>query len=461
MRGPFGPDSQFHDSNSTGETMSSNRSMTFIHFYSIIATMFVLMLGTLAYMSDKDRAEREEKLLSAVNSEKAATTALRNALDDIESLKRAMGYGHEEVGQLDDANSNTTLGNLELDFKQLNVSLPDRSVASALASLNVQRQNLKQERDNLQEKIKELQKQILALEDIWSAKLAVQSKARENSETELAKLIKNKEEIVGEKDNIIADYSRQIREAQLQIASYDEQIKTLEKESADRQRLMAATVTRLRNKLNKIEGDNPKPDAKVIRVNSAYDTAWIDVGLRDKLRKGITFSVYGKNQSANGKPKARLIVTDVSGDKMAECRVTESKLTEPITSGDWVSSAIWDAGQVHQVAIAGPVDIDSDGTDDFPALSRWLTNSGVQVAAYIDQNGDAQGQPIDADIRFLVTTKLPDLTAAKTESQRLLAQRTLASFTTMRRAADLYGVQIITLKDFLDKVGYKPMARLK
>lgn len=441
--------------------MKTSSSTMFIHLYSVAATVLALITGTLFYLSNKDRDELVQRVDSAEKAEQQVTSALRNSIDDIERMKSALGYGHDGIGAFDGSDATTVLGNLRADLAQADAIQPDPSVNSAIAWLDSERRKLETDREQLISQVNDLGEKLLSLETTWSARLAVENDARKKAEGNLATLIKNKEEIVASKDKAIADYSEQLKELQLQLNTYEEQIKALAKEKADRERVLLATINRMRRTINKIDSNDPNPDAKIVRVNPAFDTVWINIGSRQKLRPGIRFNVYGREQSASQPSKAKIVVVDIKGETLAECRVVKSKIDNPIMSDDWVSSAIWDAGQVHKIAIAGFVDMDGNGISDREVLAGWLKGAGAEVSAYIDDAGQIQGESLDADVRYLVTTPLPEIDSAKTDSARLVAQKTLESFSAMRRAADLYGVQVITIKDFLDKVGYQPTSRLR
>ena len=72
-----------------------------------------------------------------------------------------------------------------------------------------------------------------------------------------------------------------------------------------------------------------------VRSLVAGDIVYIDLGQRDGVRRGMTFSVYSTTGGipADGKGKATISVNDVF-ETTAECRVTSQTPGDPVVEGD-------------------------------------------------------------------------------------------------------------------------------
>ena len=131
-------------------------------------------------------------------------------------------------------------------------------------------------------------------------------------------------------------------------------------------------------------------DARIVYVSPDSKTAWIDKGSRDGLQPRISFSVYSPNVKdvSRDSSKAKVEVTKILGDRMAEVRVTEDILTDPVILGDLVFTPVWKPGQVPRFALANGLDLDGDGISDTQEVIRIIRMNGGEVDAYIDESGD-------------------------------------------------------------------------
>ncbi len=189
------------------------------------------------------------------------------------------------------------------------------------------------------------------------------------------------------------------------------------------------------------------PEGEIRWVNQHTGTVWIDLGRADSLQRQVTFSVYPADISdvtVNSK-KGSIEVTQVLGDHLAEARVIDDKLVDPIIAGDKIYTPVWTPGEKRHFAVGGFIDIDGDGRSDLQTVLRLITMNGGVVDSYIDEKGKRVGQ-MTVNTRYLVLGDAP------TETGQAAV---IAEFSKMRSEAQRLGVQQIQLADLLQRMGWK------
>ena len=177
---------------------------------------------------------------------------------------------------------------------------------------------------------------------------------------------------------------------------------------------------------------------------------YLDLGRADALRPQVTFSVHGQNVAnvAGAKPKAKIIITRLLSDPhMAEARVVEEDIANPIIRGDKIFSPAWSPGRKIHFAFAGTVDMDGDGRGDMRRIRGLVAiNNGV-VDAWPDESGDMTGR-ITTNTRYLVVGE------AKLKNDAAIEARSAA----IDQARE-NGVEQLSVVEFLDMMGWKNSRR--
>jgi len=131
---------------------------------------------------------------------------------------------------------------------------------------------------------------------------------------------------------------------------------------------------------------------------------------------------------------------------MAEARITDDKAIRPLMEGDKVYSQVWNRGRQIGFAITGIIDLNNDGSDDLDQLKRIIRLNNGKVDAVPDGKGDIEGQ-MSVDTRYLIL--------GKPEGNRAdAAGNTRKSFQRMSAEADTLNIEVITLDDFLNLMGW-------
>lgn len=164
------------------------------------------------------------------------------------------------------------------------------------------------------------------------------------------------------------------------------------------------TLAKKTEKLEEYEAEEfDIADGRITNVSARAGIVWINVGLEDNLPQNATFAVYPQDSAqfrAEG-VKATIKVKRIFPNS-AEATITYEKVSDPIVPGDVINTTTWSPGRQQSFAISGFIDIDGDKRSDAERLRSIITQNGGRVVAYIDENGDVQGE-IDAKTRYLIT----------------------------------------------------------
>lgn len=196
-------------------------------------------------------------------------------------------------------------------------------------------------------------------------------------------------------------------------------------------------------------------DGEVVRTFAGDDIVYINLGRRDNVRSGMTFSVYSAARGipADGKGKAHIEVSNVY-ESTSECKVTMTTPGEPIVEGDVIANPVYDRTRQFRFAVAGDFDLDFDGKIEDP--------SGQQVSRLIEHWGGNVVDEVDTRTDFLVRGEAPallvlpeneEITPAQEERAEEMKQRRDAFDARVQRAREL-SVPILTRTQFLHFMGY-------
>jgi len=215
--------------------------------------------------------------------------------------------------------------------------------------------------------------------------------------------------------------------------STDEQIKAMlaklelaqaSEEQAKKELTQTKTdLLSVRNKMlamqKELEGTIPSPsadsaasvyDGQVVSVDNRSNTVVINMGLKDKIYRGLTFGVY--DQSApifgEGKGKAEIEVLDVQ-ENISVARIVTFKKGNPVMPGDDVANLIWDSNKKNVFVVAGKFDFNNDGYADKDGVAR--------VKQLINAWGGEIQEQITVGTDFLVIGMEPEAPSKPTLEQ--------------------------------------------
>lgn len=96
-----------------------------------------------------------------------------------------------------------------------------------------------------------------------------------------------------------------------------------------------------------------EPDGEVIRVSEELGKAWISVGTKDRMRRGLVFDVFAYQKGGKRISKGKVEVLSVEED-FSEVAILENvDRFDPISSGDMITSPFYDSEEVPAFVFAG------------------------------------------------------------------------------------------------------------
>jgi hypothetical protein len=273
--------------------------------------------------------------------------------------------------------------------------------------------------------------------------------AHEDKEAELAKFESERQRMRADQGKLAGDLQRFQKEHDLAISGMQTRIDKISKDLhttttiADRATDKLAAI--LRKDPEKFQGD-------VRWVNQRNKTVWINLGRADALMPQTTFSIYAPDilDMAQTGDKAKIEVTQILGDHLAEARITDDRASDPILPGDKIHTPVWSPGEKRHFALAGFIDLDKDGRSDLARMHTLIKMNGGEVDAPRDAEGKRAGK-MTIDTRYLVVGETPDASSTEQEQQ---------DYTLMEGQAEQLGVERISLGKFLDRMGWKSQSRL-
>lgn len=189
-------------------------------------------------------------------------------------------------------------------------------------------------------------------------------------------------------------------------------------------------------------------DGKIIRVAEFGNVAYSDLGRKDGILLGLTFSIFGEETLGlpDAEPKAEARVVRIM-DASSELRVYE--LERPVVAGDVLVNPIYDQGRRMSFRLVGRIDIDDDGRDDTERLKGLIQRYGGRV-----------DDSLTVETDYLVTGEeprvLPPPPAEATQPERDAyerARRAFLAYSEEMVKAQNYGIPILSLNRFLGLVG--------
>jgi hypothetical protein len=230
-----------------------------------------------------------------------------------------------------------------------------------------------------------------------------------------------------------------------------------EKDKLEQEKKALDTLLANREQTVKMQADKLKammitsferPDGRIVRVNQQQQTVWIDLGHIDGLRRQQTFAIYDQNEAnfQDAKPKASIEVTIVKESKLAEARILNDDITDPILPGDIVFSPTWQPGQRLHFALAGFLDINGDGKSDANTVRNLITLNGGVIDAEVDEQGRRTGT-VSIETRYIIVGLRPtEATAAAATT----------AYSTLITEAENFGIEKMSIDKLLAMMGYTP-----
>jgi hypothetical protein len=409
----------------------------------IIFVMLTIILGVTTFIFFRQYEEADQKAQEAVTQASQQLTAANTIQDDNNRLKGLMGF--TEKMEMDEITAK-----FNEDMSPFVGTFPEEAcfyspILSELRKAVDQKSSdlvdLQARYDALDAKYRQREQTMLPqIQDHAQAKKTVQDDLTRQTAT-----------FKSERARIVADQTRlqdDLQKARESETTKLTAIQTKLDEAGARLLKLAQLNQQKSEKLESIVKETfEEPDGEIRWVNQRDGTVWINLGRADALARQVSFAVYPADTTnlAQGGKKASVEVTQILGEHLAEARVVEDTIADPIMPGDKVHTPIWAPGQRKRFALAGLLDADGDGKSDQQLVRNLITMNGGVVDCYTDENGQRKGT-LSVDTRYLVLGKAP---TAKGQPGAIKA------YSDMIGETNRLGIQKITLGELLQKMGWR------
>ncbi len=255
-----------------------------------------------------------------------------------------------------------------------------------------------------------------------------------------------------------------------ELASAMEQVREsaseqLARERQDRERIAEErdeAQQRVQSLSTTLAGFRPSPDVTaplqmadgyIVRTVTGENIAYINLGRRDGIRRGMTFSVYSRVEGIppDGRGKATIEVVEPF-DVTSECRVTSTTPGQPILQNDLIANPAFDPQRKLNFLVAGDFDLNFDGQIDDP--------TGQRVRSLIEASNGAIVERIDARTDFVVLGAppeqieiTPEIDTPEIRVQAERQQERLRAYERIEETARAMSVPILTRTQFLHFMG--------
>lgn len=447
--------------------MAAKESNSLVISLSIFV-MLTIGLGVAWYMTWSHGADLQRQVSDMTTKANEVNTIIQNQSGELTSLKELIGHKGTAVA----TDEIVTGTKAEIANRAGDGSASDNTLEGAMIKNSTDRDiNALAATDRqvqLNVKIAELSSLVANHENSMNSMKA----AIDQKETEL----RDKERLHGEqlaqRETQIDGLKTQLTTVQDEYATYrtnkEREIEDLEKENT-RQRQALITLRREKMKLEGLTFE--RPDGQLTFVDQNALSVYVDLGERDELRVGTTFSVYSKNNSGVGRSqsdkdlKGKIEITALLGDHLAEARIVDQKIEDPLAASDPVYSPLFWPGQKLQIAIVGLLEFDGNPGSDREEFKRIVSGAGAEIVLEVNDDAKILGQGGEeltvADIETRITSEtrfllIGDLGGEETQdtAQKEIFNRMKSHADDMREAAENNGVYLLSLSSFLDYIGY-------
>jgi len=277
---------------------------------------------------------------------------------------------------------------------------PERSL-SLLDAVRTLHDWLRAERSARQQA--ESQKQKLQAENLQLIKARDQS--TQQFDQTVAKINEKLDQVQSDLQKYRQDRDKEVEQLTTQLSRMREQFERdanryraeLRQREQDMNKLLArldqalSTLKKLRGQPDELAAAR-EADGQIVRAVPGDPYVYINLGARDRLTLGLTFTVYGSQDGIppSGEGKATIEVVTIYDD-VAACRLVSRKPNQPVLEGDLVANAVYSKDRRYKFLVAGQFDMDFDGIPDPDGADRikaMIKEWGGEIVEQLDINTD-------------------------------------------------------------------------
>ncbi len=423
---------------------SENQSIQIALIIFVIFTIILMVTTFLSFRAYREASAQAEKDRADAGQ---AKQALRTAQDQIANLLQFMGV--KTTGNTDqDINSAKEL--YEGDMKKIADTFhqEQQSYHDALVFLSTSVQETSAQLAASQEKVRELENRNETLEQIKQAQIDEFVAKAQEAAAELAKADQSYTDDRRRLNALLQEREQKLRETEQTCETERTELSTQIDELTKQLEAIKRIAEQRQKTIESLDPDNFEvPDGEVARVDQRRGLVWINLGSRHRLRRQLIFSVFSAADAVGGRAsrKGTIEVLRIIGPELAEARVIDDDIANPILPGDKIFTPLWRPGQQQHFAIAGWIDLDGDKVSDRELIRDLIRMAGGVLDGELTDDGKQVGQ-LTLQTRYLIVGEERENIAAELGQWK-------------DRARDL-GIRQISVDKFLDLVGWRETHRV-
>jgi hypothetical protein len=204
-----------------------------------------------------------------------------------------------------------------------------------------------------------------------------------------------------------------------------------------------------------------KSDGEILLIDDQSKIVHINIGTKDRVYQGLTFSVYDKHAPIpkDGKGKAQIEVFNV-GDTISAARIIEDDIKNPVILNDIVINLIWDKDKTNVFVVAGDFDVDGDTFVDVDGPEK--------IKALINKWGGVVVENVSTETDYILLGQEPLVPRKPTfeemgidplaEDRYKAAVQRRERYLKVQQQGQGYSIPIFNTERFLYFIGYKSLA---
>ncbi|MBE3132712.1 MAG: hypothetical protein IMZ55_04510 [Acidobacteria bacterium] len=193
-------------------------------------------------------------------------------------------------------------------------------------------------------------------------------------------------------------------------------------------------------------------DGHIVSIAEQGQTlvAYGDLGKKDGVLLGMTFSIFSPSELGKTlpKPKAQCRIVKIM-DNSCELRIYEIQRDSPVVIGDVLHNPVYDRSRRMRFVLVGKMDIDGDGLDDSEQLKALIQDFGGKTDPALTVQAD-----------FLIVGEEPTVVAppaADASPQERVKyeehRKAFIQYTEAKARAENFSIPVLSLNPFLGLVG--------
>ena len=191
-------------------------------------------------------------------------------------------------------------------------------------------------------------------------------------------------------------------------------------------------------------------DGRIIRLAEGGQVAYGDLGKKDGVLLGMTFSIFAPTELGKPQPlpKAQCRIVKIM-DNSCELRIYLLQGDNPVVTGDVLHNPVYDRQRRLRFVLVGKMDIDGDGVDDSEQLKGLIQEFGGRVDPTLTVQTD-----------YLIVGEEPGvvapLAAGASPMERQVyeeARKRFIDYSEAKAKAENFSIPVLSLNRFMGLVG--------